>query len=90
MSKKSENKITDKFGGRLNGWQRIGVVLSVLWFLLQLYHVLVYYLEFSSLSLPGIFGALVITGIGGILLGWIIGYIALWTFRWVKRGFDPG
>lgn len=66
---------------KLNGWQRFGVVLSVLWLLIALF--------FDPLGVSG--GAtgwwLLAIFFLQILVFWIIAYATLFAFRWVRKGF---
>jgi hypothetical protein len=101
---------------KLNGWQRLGVVLSVVWCLLVLASGLDIEPSFvfgntigSWFPLPadafynnyhggmaqpledwinhfGFFG-FAKYGIGGVIVGWVVTYLAIYAYRWTKAGF---
>src|SRR5262249_38534965 len=71
---------------RLSGWQRIGVVISVLWFV----GLPIYILITADQRFPDVVRAPLITLIFQlvpIILFWIVSGIVFGTGRWVRRGF---
>jgi hypothetical protein len=70
---------------KLNGWQRLGVVVSALWAIWPFL-----YEGTSETSLPEAFRSpdCYVIALGPILLAWPLAYIAVYTFKWVKRGFQ--
>jgi hypothetical protein len=96
-------------GFRLNGWQRIGIVLSVLWmpvgavlgaivavapYLTCIRHPqneidwcdTVYQYTFTAEHL---LSASALFAFAPIPIAWLFVYVAIWTLRWVWRGFQP-
>jgi hypothetical protein len=85
---------------KLNGWQRLGIILSFLWAILWLlYSVIVIFTPpkdvFDEISrelgvwaqLRFIFDCLM-KAIIPIIVGWLGIYSTLWLFRWVREGFE--
>ena len=74
---------------RLKGWQRIGIVLSVIWLIvgpvwgLILVHNLLWFVGVSDPYVAATFALLPIPFL------WLFLYIVVWTVRWVRRGFQP-
>ena len=103
---------------RLNGWQRIGIVLSIVWAVGAAIHTrndeldtwkrgtsLDYTLCMAGKQVdwPKCLAELTATlkkgsdpywsniafaAFGPVLAGWIVAYLLLWIFRWVRRGFE--
>lgn len=65
---------------KLNGWQRIGFIVSVSWFVFAGFMSFQYQKPDSSLS---DLGAIFLP----IIALWVFPYLLLWTFRWVVKGF---
>src|SRR5262245_61246175 len=92
-SSKSQRRV------RLNGWQRIGILLSVIWFVgfagnfygsqLRLYAEKLLYLQsdanLSWLDLSLLLGIDLII----IALALFLAWLGVVTVRWVRRGFQP-
>jgi hypothetical protein len=86
-------------GFRLNGWQRIGILLSVIWFVgfagnfygsqLRFYAEKLFYLQsdanLSWLDLSLLLGIDLII----IALALFLAWLGVVTVRWVRRGFQP-
>ena len=79
---------------QLNGWQRIGVALSVLWGAFIASLVVYENLQpqrFTHQPKPGIgelvFGPLMFIVLS-ILGGWLLVYAAIWTIKWIMAGFN--
>lgn len=81
---------------RLNGWQRIGIALSVLWSVLVVGIVITAYygyaqkaaIELGSTQWPPVtpFLALLVVPLAG---GWLVVYLAKWATNWIGGGFKP-
>jgi hypothetical protein len=65
----------------LNGWQRLGIVLSFSWLLFIIIIILAQ--EIGPQIEPGV----LITFLP-IIAGWFGSYCFLWAFQWTKEGFD--
>ena len=92
-------------GFRLNGWQRIGIVLSALWVLVGnvwLHNVLLERDEAYQSCLAAVRGRLFHCGAPDqierntlfityvlVPLAWLLVYTIVWTDRWIRRGFQP-
>jgi hypothetical protein len=72
---------------KLNGWQRIGVIVSALWTLVCCYGFVL--LACSVSEGMAAKDVCLFTGIivGLILLGWLAGFSVIWSVRWVYKGF---
>jgi hypothetical protein len=70
---------------KLNGWQRIGVVLSALWLLIVLVFVALNVSD--AVGTHWVRGTLVAVFLP-ILAFWVVAYAALFAFRWVRSGFS--
>jgi hypothetical protein len=103
---------------RLNGWQRIGIVLSIVWAVGAAIHTRnaevatwerlastgytlcmeakqADYAKCSAEMSATLMKAydpywpnIGFAALAPVLAGWIVAYLLLWIFRWVKRGFD--
>jgi hypothetical protein len=72
----------------LNGYQRLGIIASVLWMLSALFY-FGFVTEFQYDGLPGVFhnpDELIITFAGPPFV-WLLVYITSALRRWVKKGF---
>jgi hypothetical protein len=67
---------------KLNGWQRIGVVLSALWVLIALYFIS-FEVPADEVTVWRLLAALFLP----ILAFWAIAYAALFAFLWIRKGF---
>jgi len=74
---------------KLNGWKRLGVVLSVLWLPVTL---IFDPFEIATSRISG--WGIVIIILLQILAFWLSAYAAVFAFRWVRKGFvndqEPG
>lgn len=70
---------------KLNGWHRLGIVLSALWAIWPFL-----YEGISETNLPEAFRNpdCYLIAFGPILLAWPLAYFAVCTFKWTKRGFQ--
>lgn len=103
---------------RLNGWQRIGIVLSIVWAVGAAIHTrndeIDFWKNFAStgyticMEAKSADGAkcsaemsealmklrepfwpnIAFNALAPVLSGWLVAYLALWIFRWVRRGFE--
>jgi hypothetical protein len=92
-------------GFRLNGWQRLGIVLSALWVLvggLWGRHLTVapYFdciksapnidtMNFCERYLQDWGSTAMLIALVPIPIAWLLVYIVVWTVRWIRRGFQP-
>ena len=70
---------------KLNGWQRLGIVLSAFWAIWPFL-----YEGTREANLPEAFRNpdCYLIAFGPILFAWLLAYVAVYTFKWVKRGFQ--
>lgn len=70
---------------KLNGWQRLGIVLSALWAIWPFL-----YVGIMDVDLPEAFRNrdCYFIGFVPIPFAWLLAYIAVYTFKWVERGFQ--
>ena len=80
-------RILNAWTARLNGWQRLWIVLTVAWTMINLYY---FWHNWQYRHLPG-FSKLEL--IGEVLLSWLVPPIVVLAVglvvRWVYRGFKP-
>lgn len=73
---------------KLNGWQRGGVVASIVWAIVWLpLWAIVFDKSLFRIKSSDISDILLIT-LGSIALGWGIVYGGIFSVRWIKQGFD--
>ena len=74
---------------RLSGWQRIGVVISVLWFVgLPIFALITIDKRLPDMAREPIIFLIFL--LGPIILLWLVGGIVFGTVRWIVRGLtDP-
>jgi hypothetical protein len=70
---------------KLNGWQRLGIILSAFWAIWPFL-----YEGTREANLPEAFRNpdCYFIGFGLILPAWLLAYVAVYMFKWVKRGFQ--
>lgn len=72
---------------RLNGWQRLGVVLSLAW--VPCGAVYGCELGFAAECNPEQLHALMVFyTFAPVVAGWVFSWLAVWAARWVWRGFS--
>jgi hypothetical protein len=92
-------------GFRLNGWQRIGIVLSALWVLVgglwgRQLAVAPYFdciksapnidtMNFCERYLQDWGSTAMLIALVPLPIAWLLVYIVVWTVRWIRRGFQP-
>ena len=68
-------------GFRLNRWQRIGIVLSVLWAVGAWLYMEAAGSKAAEEAFKSSYALCTIT--------WLLVYIIVWTVRWIRRGLQP-
>jgi hypothetical protein len=88
------------WGFRLSGWQRIGIILSVLWIPVgwvlavknvpgppSLDYPLSQICQDAQARMPKRYAPWFV--LAPIPIAWLLVYIVVWIVRWVRRGFQP-
>lgn len=69
----------------MNGWQRLGVVASSIWLVIG------FVWGWTRITvLPGesLIGITLLFTLLPIVIGWVWGGMIVWTYRWVRAGFE--
>lgn len=71
---------------RISGWHRIGIVASCAWAVYGATYGFQLGVD-DRYSSDGVCALMAFYAFAPVIAGWIAAYVAIWTIRWVWRGF---